>query len=80
MLPGALTLRRLKPRYSSRPFYLTLLALSVLASASILFSATPEQPVSLGISHLTKRNEFALGGSDGLQKNSDEVCSEGEID
>ncbi|KKZ64727.1 hypothetical protein EMCG_09361 [[Emmonsia] crescens] len=72
LLPGALTLRRLKPRYSSRPFYLTLLALSVLASASILFSATPEQPVSLGISHLTKRTEFALGGSDGLQKNSDE--------
>ncbi|OJD09960.1 hypothetical protein AJ78_08835 [Emergomyces pasteurianus Ep9510] len=65
LLPGAFTLRRLKPRYSSRPFYLTLVALAVLAGTSILLSANPEQPVSLGISHLTKRNDFVLGGTDG---------------
>ncbi|PGG99086.1 solute carrier family 24 (sodium/potassium/calcium exchanger), member 6 [Blastomyces parvus] len=76
LLPSALTIRRLKPRYSSRPFYLTLLALSVLAGASILLSATPEQPVSLGVSRLVKRNDFGLGESDGLLgpsgKDSDE--------
>ncbi|KAL2366196.1 hypothetical protein RJZ56_000844 [Blastomyces dermatitidis] len=75
LLPRAPTIRRLKPRYSSRPFYLTLLVLSVLAGASILLSATPEQPVSLGLSQLAKRNDFGLG-SDGLlgpsRKDSDE--------
>ncbi|OAX80904.1 hypothetical protein ACJ72_04752 [Emergomyces africanus] len=64
LLPGAFTLRRLKPRYSSRPFYLTILALTVLAGASILLKATPEQPVSLEIlSPLTKRHDIALGDS-----------------
>ncbi|OJD25932.1 hypothetical protein ACJ73_02698 [Blastomyces percursus] len=76
LLPMALTIRRLRPRYSSRPFYLTLLALLVLAGASILLSATPEQPISLGRSQLLKRNDFGLGGSDGLLgssgKDSDE--------
>ncbi|PGH00848.1 hypothetical protein AJ79_08100 [Helicocarpus griseus UAMH5409] len=66
LLPGALTLRRFRPRYSSRPFYLTLVAISILATASILLSAVPRQAESFGTSQLKKRHLSALEGAEAL--------------
>ncbi|EER41959.1 hypothetical protein HCDG_03418 [Histoplasma capsulatum H143] len=71
LLTGALTFRRLRSRYSSRPFYLTLLVLALLAGASVLLSATSKQTPLLEVSQLVKRSDFALvGGSDSVPRPS----------
>ncbi|EDN09248.1 predicted protein [Histoplasma mississippiense (nom. inval.)] len=77
LLTRALTFRRLRSRYSSRPFYLTLLVLALLAGASVLLSATSKQTPLLEVSQLVKRSDFALGGgSDSLPRPSLEPSDE----
>ncbi|EGC43939.1 sodium/calcium exchanger protein [Histoplasma capsulatum var. duboisii H88] len=77
LLTGALTFRRLRSRYSSRPFYLTLLVLALLAGASVLLSATSKQTPLLEVSQLVKRSDFALvGGSDSVPRPSLEPSDE----
>ncbi|EEH44864.2 uncharacterized protein PADG_01153 [Paracoccidioides brasiliensis Pb18] len=73
LLPRAPALRRFKPRYSSRSFYLTLLILSVLVGASILLTTAPKPSESPGISYLKKRHDVVLGGFYGLVSTEEDL-------
>ncbi|KAK2803570.1 hypothetical protein FQN51_003332 [Onygenales sp. PD_10] len=72
LLAGAPTPRKLKPRYSARSFCLILLAVSVLAAASILLDTSSGQSELLGTSQLRKRHDFGLQGLVSRGEDSDE--------